>query len=29
MDESSASPFDRTNREAGDAALKAFAAARV
>ena len=29
MDQSSATPFDQTNREAGDAALKAFAAARA
>ena len=29
MDESSATPLDQTSREAGDAALKAFAAARA
>jgi hypothetical protein len=29
MDNSSATPFERRNREAGDAALKAFAAARA
>jgi len=29
MDESSATPLDQTNREAGDAALRAFSAARM